>query len=192
MNEEAQVSLEQQRYLLKIARDTIKKYLMDGIKLDVEPGFEQLKEKKGTFVTLEKQGRLRGCMGNIAPGKAIYLSVRDNAINAAFHDPRFRPVQNNELDDVVIELSILSVPSLIDVGNPAYYLDEIVVGKDGIIIKKEGRSATYLPQVWEKIPDKVYFLDSLCEKAYLSRGCWRSPDAQIYRYRVQHFSETDI
>ncbi len=179
----------QQKYLLEIARKTIEAYLDDGKPLDFEALYDELKERKGTFVTLEKNGQLRGCIGNIVPGKEVYLSVSDNAISAAFRDPRFSPLTRNELDDLKIEVSILSVPELIKVDRPQDYIDKIDAGKDGIIIQKGNRSATYLPQVWEKIPDKQMFLDSLCQKALLPRDCWMDEGVEIYRYSVQHFSE---
>lgn len=189
---EGEVGVEQQRYLLKVARKSIETYMMDGRLPEVEARYDELKEMKGTFVTLEKNGQLRGCIGNIMPEKEVYVSVRDNAISAAFRDPRFISLKRSELDGLEIEVSILSVPELIRVENPEDYLDEIDAGRDGIIIKKGDKSATYLPQVWEKIPKKELFLDSLCQKANLPMGCWRSGGAEIYRYRVQHFSEGEV
>ena len=100
------IGLGEQKYLIEIARKSIEVFLENEEVLDVEPRFDKLKERKGTFVTLEKHGELRGCIGNIQPGREIYLSVRDNAINAAFRDPRFPPLQKEELDEVEIEISI--------------------------------------------------------------------------------------
>ncbi len=192
MLDEDVIGVEQQNYLLEIARKTIETYIKDREVLDVEARFEELKERKGTFVTLEKKGDLRGCIGNILPDKEIYLSVRDNAINAAFRDPRFRPVGMDELDDIEIEVSILTLPELIEAVNPVEYLEKIEKDRDGIIIKYMGKSATYLPQVWEKIPEKDIFLESLCHKAGLQGDCWRNPDVEIYRYRVRAFKEGEI
>ncbi len=186
------IGVAQQRYLLEIARKSIETYMEEGRPPEVESRYDELRERKGTFVTLEKNGQLRGCIGNIVPEKELYLSVRDNAISAAFRDPRFTPLQRSELDGLEIEVSILSVPELIRVEFPEDYLDEIDAGRDGIIIKKGSKSATYLPQVWEEIPEKELFLDSLCQKACLPLGCWRSGGVEIYRYRVQHFSESEL
>ncbi len=186
------IGKEQQRYLLKIARNAIKTYLDNGKVLDVEPKYDELNVRKGTFVTLEKHGELRGCIGNILPDKPIYLSVRDNAINAAFRDPRFKPLESDELDDIEIEISILSLPELIKADTPEDYLRKIERDRDGIIIKYMGKSATYLPQVWEKIPDKERFLESLCYKAWLPGDCWKKKGVEIYRYRVQAFKESEL
>ncbi|MEA1925268.1 MAG: AmmeMemoRadiSam system protein B [Candidatus Altiarchaeota archaeon] len=193
-NESAEgvVSVEQQKYLLDVARKSIEAYMDKGMPPKVEARYSELEERAGTFVTLEKNGQLRGCIGNIVPEKKVYISVRDNAINAAFRDPRFSPLKRSELDDLEIEVSILSVPELIRVESPQDYVNEIEAGKDGIIIQKGDRSATYLPQVWEKIPKTELFLDSLCQKATLPIGCWGRGGVEIYRYRVQHFSEGEF
>jgi AmmeMemoRadiSam system protein B/AmmeMemoRadiSam system protein A len=191
-NPHSELSEEQERYLLKLARDTMELYVREGRRLQPETDDPKLMEDKGVFVTLEKNGQLRGCIGHIQPVQPLYLDVRDNAINAAVHDPRFRPVKADELDEIEVEVSVLTIPELIQADSPGGYLEEIQAGVDGIIVDYKGRGATYLPQVWEQIPDKEEFLSNLCEKASLPSDCWREKDAKIYRYRVIAFKESEF
>lgn len=191
-NPKGELNDEQKRYLLKLARDTIELYAREGRRLEPETEDPELRENKGVFVTLEKKGQLRGCIGHIEPIQPLYLDVRDNAINAAFSDPRFRSVDVSELKEIEIEVSVLTLPELITADSPEEYLKKIQSGIDGIILNYHGRGATYLPQVWEKIPEKEEFLSSLCSKALLSEDCWRESDVKIYRYRVIAFKEGDF
>jgi len=183
---------EEQKFLLNLARESLETYIREGRKIQPETDNPKLKGEKGTFVTLEKNGQLRGCIGHIIAIQPLYLDVRDNAINAAVNDPRFRPVTEDELDDIEIEVSVLTKPEVIEADSPEEYLEKIKQGIDGIIIEYSGRSATYLPQVWEQIPDKEEFLEHLCEKAFLPSNCWRQKEVKIYKYRVQTFKESDF
>ncbi|RLI92853.1 MAG: hypothetical protein DRO95_01185 [Candidatus Altiarchaeales archaeon] len=187
-----ELNREEKKFLLKIARETLETYIREGRRIEPKVEDPRLMENRGTFVTLEKNGQLRGCIGHIEPIQPLYLDVRDNAINAAVNDPRFRPVTPDELDDIEIEISVLTKPELIEAESPEEYLEKIQEGVDGIIIEYAGRSATYLPQVWEQIPDKIEFLEHLCEKAFLPRDCWKRKGVRIYRYRVQAFKESDF
>ncbi|MBN2015109.1 MAG: AmmeMemoRadiSam system protein B [Candidatus Altiarchaeota archaeon] len=187
-----ELSEKQKKYLLEVARDTVELYVGEGKKFEPKTDDPKLREKKGVFVTLEKNGQLRGCIGHLEPIQPLYLDVRDNAINAAFNDPRFSPVTANELDDIEIEVSVLTLPELITADSPEEYLERIQPGVDGIILDYKGRGATYLPQVWEQIPEKEDFLSSLCNKAFLPSDCWRKPDVKIYRYKVIAFKESDF
>lgn len=191
-SDRSELSVEQKKYLLKLARDTIELYVREKKVLEPKTDDPVLKENKGVFVTLEKHGQLRGCIGHLEPVQPLYLDVRDNAINAATKDPRFRPVTADELSELEIEVSVLSLPELIEASSPEEYLAKIQPGLDGIIIDYRGWGATYLPQVWEMIPDKEDFLSSLCQKAGVSGDCWRKPEAKIYRYRVTAFKEGDF
>lgn len=182
----------QKKYLLKLARDTIEFYVREGKKLEPETNDPELRKNKGVFVTLEKNGHLRGCIGHLEPIQPIYLGVRDNAINAAVHDPRFKSLSVDELDKIDIEVSILTTPELIKANSPEEYLENIRAGIDGIAIDYEGIGATYLPQVWEQIPDKEEFLSHLCEKAFLPRNCWKEEGIKIYKYGVIAFKESDF
>jgi len=176
---------EEQQYLLKLARDTIEEYVRNKKTVQPETDNPRLKEKKSSFITLEKKGQLRGCIGHIQAVQELYLDVRDNAISAATKDPRFPPLTAEELDSIEIEVSVLTVPEEITA-------DEIQPGKDGIILEAGMYGATYLPQVWEQIPDKEEFLASLCRKAGVPIDCWKKPEAKIKRYRVQAFKESEV
>jgi len=191
-NPHNELNEEQKKYLLKLARDTVELYVKEGKKLEPETDDLELKKNKGVFVTLEKGGQLRGCIGHIQPIQSLYLDVRDNAINAAVHDPRFSPVGKDELDKIEIEVSVLTTPELIEVNSPEEYLEKIQASIDGIIIDYKGRGATYLPQVWEMLPDKEEFLSHLCEKAFLPGDCWKEKEVKIYRYRVVAFKESEL
>ena len=185
------LNAEEQRYLLKLARDSIKACLRDGGALEQKPENKKLEEHRGVFVTLEEYGELRGCIGYLGAAQPLYLAVRDNAVNAALKDPRFPPATLEELDNIEIEISVLTTPEPIESESPEELLQKIRPGIDGIIIEYKGRSATYLPQVWEQITDKKEFLGSLCNKAGLRSDCWKEKGVKIFRYGVQAFKEKD-
>jgi len=176
---------EEQQYLLKLARDTSEEHVRNNKTLEPSTDNPKLKEKKGTFVTLEKDGQLRGCIGHIQAVQELYLDVRDNAISAATHDPRFPAVTAEELESIKIEVSVLTTPKEITA-------DEIQPGTDGIILEVGAYGATYLPQVWEQIPEKEEFLASLCRKAGVPVESWKRPEVKIKRYRVQAFKESEF
>ena len=182
----------EKKYLLGLARETIENYIKSGEV--TEPHTEDLKlqETRGAFVTLEKKGQLRGCIGHILPVQPLFLDVRDNAISAATEDPRFRQVVEEELDKIEIEISVLTSPEEIKTKSAKEKLEAIRPGIDGIILNYKGRGATYLPQVWEQLPGKEEFLDSLCMKAGLPPGDWKQKDAKISRYQVQAFKESEF
>ncbi len=191
-NPAKELTEEQKKYLLKLARDSIELYVREGRRLEPETDDPMLRENKGVFVTLEKNGQLRGCIGHIEPIQPLYLDVRDNAINAAVHDPRFKPVGVDELDKIEVEVSVLTTPELIKASSPEEYLEKIQAGVDGIILDYRGRGATYLPQVWEMLPEKEDFLSNLCEKAFLPSDCWKKLDIKIYKYQVLAFKEHEF
>ena len=176
---------EEQQYLLSLARETLEEYVRN--KKTIEPSTDnpRLKENKGTFVTIEKDDQLRGCIGHIQAVQELYLDVRDNAISAATKDPRFPAVTAEELDSIEIEVSVLTTPKEITA-------DEIQPGTDGIILEVGAYGATYLPQVWEQIPEKEEFLDSLCKKAGVPVDCWKRSEVKIKSYRVQAFKESEF
>ena len=121
-----------------------------------------------SFVTLEKFGALRGCIGSIAAHRALIDDLILNAASAAYHDPRFLPVRNDEIDDIQIKISLLSEPHEILFDSQDDLLSKITPFKDGIIIKEKNHQAVYLPSVWEQLPDKKLFLNSLKQKAGLN------------------------
>ncbi|MEJ5357744.1 MAG: AmmeMemoRadiSam system protein A [Desulfobacterales bacterium] len=145
--------------------------------------------RAGTFVTLTRESRLRGCIGNLSPCDTILEGVRRNALHAAFHDPRFSPLSLAELDSTRIEVSVLSVPQKLAFRDPQELLARLVPGRDGVVLKRGFASATFLPQVWEQLPRPEDFLGHLCLKAGLPRTAWKEPGIEVETYRVQVFEE---
>ena len=180
------LSKEERKALLDLARNTIKAKL-DGRPLPhFEPFTETLKEPRGAFVTLHKHGDLRGCIGYVEAIKPLWQSVQDMAIAAAFQDPRFSPLQPDEYDDIDIEISVMSPIKKIS------SIDEIEVGKHGIIIKRGFNQGLLLPQVaTEQGWDRDTFLEHTCYKAGLYGDCWEKPDTEIYIFSAEVFSENE-
>jgi AmmeMemoRadiSam system protein A len=145
--------------------------------------------RRGTFVTLKIKDSLRGCIGSLTEMEFLPKSIERNAISAAFRDPRFPPLQPEEFDDIKIEVSVLTEPCPLHYNNASDLIAKLRVGIDGVIIKKGGHNATFLPQVWEQLPDPTGFLSHLCLKAGLSPEAWRIGDLIVSIYQVQHFSE---
>jgi len=187
------VSKEDGTLLLKIARKNILGKF--GKKSDVPRSLKTsvsslvLKEKRGTFVTLHKKGNLRGCIGNIDPDKTILQGVMDNARQAAFNDSRFSPLSYEELKDTHIEISILTPPEKLDYTDAKDLVAKLRPHIDGVMIKKQYKSATFLPQVWEQLKDPEIFLTHLCSKAGLPRDEWKSCDLEVLVYQVQSFQD---
>ena len=143
----------------------------------------------GTFVTLKIDNQLRGCIGSLSGRAPLVSGVRDNALNAAFHDPRFSPLSEKELDRVHIEVSVLSEPEPLSYADADDLVAKLRPGIDGVIIKKGYASATFLPQVWEQLPRPESFLAHLCMKAGLPADQWRAGDLEVLIYQVQYFEE---
>ena len=186
------VSLEQGTYLVALARRTIAEYFAKGKKISPDRAEGALSEQRGVFVTLETHPsrELRGCIGYPLPIKGLSLAVVDNALHAAFEDPRFPPLEKAELGKIVIEVSVLSVPEEIQVDSPGEYPKKIKVGRDGLIIEYGYSQGLLLPQVpieWNW--NETEFLSHLCEKAGLPPNMWRSPSVRIKRFEAQVFSE---
>ena len=179
--------------LIRLARLAIEKtFLNESVDSDLIYEFvdkipKELDTKKGCFVTLKLNNQLRGCIGTIEPVFKMYECTIRNAVNAAFRDYRFDPLMPEEYDKIKIEISVLSKPIEIDYKNPDDLLNKIKSFKDGIILEKDNRSATFLPQVWEQIPNKIEFLEQLSLKAGLNHDIWKT--AEISKYTVESFEE---
>jgi AmmeMemoRadiSam system protein A/AmmeMemoRadiSam system protein B len=182
-------SPEEKEYLLDLARKTIKAALDDNKIQTSKPDAPKLSQNYGCFVTLNLYGRLRGCIGNIEPVKPLYKAVIDNAINAAFGDPRFSEVTAGEFADINIEISVLTRPKPLAVESPDDLLAKLIPFEHGVILKfgSGARQSTFLPQVWEQLPDKVLFLEHLSMKAGMGKDDWKR--AEVWVYRAVHFSE---
>jgi hypothetical protein len=181
-------SRDERKQLLELARKTISDDKLPAL-TNVPPKFV---ETKGCFVTLTERGQLRGCIGHILPQEALYRAVMDNALSAAKHDYRFSPVQPDELDKIEIEISVLTVPEPLQFSSPDDLLAKLRPYRDGVVLQMAGHGATYLPQVWEQIPDKVQFLDTLAQKAGAAAGDWRKPGTQVHIYHVESFKESEM
>ncbi len=185
------LSNQQGQALVRLARQTI----MDKLGLisaDVAPDAfadSAFQNHRGTFVTLTIQGQLRGCIGNLDAAHSILAGVKNNAINAAFHDPRFSPMTTDELEDVDIEISILTEPQPLEYRGKKELLAKLRPHVDGVILRKGSNSATFLPQVWEQLPKPERFLSHLCRKAGLQEDTWEKTQLEILTYQVQYFEE---
>jgi AmmeMemoRadiSam system protein A len=148
-----------------------------------------LQRHHGTFVTLKCRGQLRGCIGSLLGTTSIVEGVRENALNAAFSDPRFPPLAAEEFGAVKVEVSVLTEPQPLDYTDAADLLAKLRPGIDGLIIRQGGCCATFLPQVWEQLPDPRQFLDHLCLKACLPMDSWQRGKLTVMTYQVQYFEE---
>lgn len=182
---EAMLSIQQKERLLAIARQAIKVYLETGKKLEVSESESALIQASGAFVTLNQHQELRGCIGNLIGSQPLYLTVRDMAIEAAVDDPRFPALSLDELKEVEIEISVLSPLKKVS------SIDEIILGKHGVLVQKGNQSGVFLPQVaGETGWSKEEFLNNLCaHKAGLAADAWRDKSAQIYIFSAEVFSE---
>ncbi len=151
----------------------------------------ELQEERGTFVTLTKHGMLRGCIGNILPNGSIIESVKRNALNAAFRDFRFPPLTHDELPDIHIEVSILTLPKRVEYLSADDLIQKLQPSVHGVIIKEGMASATFLPQVWEQLPSPEEFLTRLCLKAGLPGNEWKTGRIEVETYEVQYFDEPE-
>jgi AmmeMemoRadiSam system protein A len=181
--------------LVRVVRAEIVRKLNPSALPSLEPDLSEipdslLEEKRGVFVTLHKNGRLRGCIGNIEPAKPVLEGVRENALHAALDDARFAPVTPEELADLDIEVSLLTVPEKLDYSDSKDLLRQIVPFRHGVIVEKGHHRATFLPQVWEQLPDPASLLTQLCLKARLDPDAWRTRDLTVSIYEVQSFTET--
>ena len=140
------------------------------------------------FVTLTQGGQLRGCIGNILPQGSLRDAVIRNAQSSALRDPRFRPLTRDELDHTRIEISLLSAMESIPADSEAALLAALRPGVDGLLLTARGRSAVFIPSVWDQLPDKREFLDHLRAKGHFPRDRWL-PDTQAERFTAQHWEE---
>lgn len=141
----------------------------------------------GVFVTLKIDQGLRGCIGSLTASDPIVAGVRKNALNAALHDPRFAPLRRADLDRLQVEVSVLSHPVPLAYTDADDLLAKLRPHIDGVIIHKGSASATFLPQVWEQLPQPDQFLSHLCMKAGLAASQWRDGGLVVQVYQVQSF-----
>jgi AmmeMemoRadiSam system protein A len=134
---------------------------------------------------------LRGCIGRIFPQESLYQAVIRLAKAAATEDSRFPPVTAKELGELRVEISVLTVPKRLEFSSPQDLLAQLRPGIDGVVLELGANQATYLPQVWEQLPEKQTFLEELCRKAGLSESAWRDPETKVLVYQVEAFHEPE-
>jgi len=183
----------QKKVLLKLARETIEKTFEDKkVDLDSKELNDKIfEEKRGAFVTLHKKGvGLRGCIGFVYPILELKKAIADGAVEAAFHDPRFPPLQKEELKDIILEISVLTKPEPIIVKTPEEYFDKIEIGKDGLMVFSQYSSGLLLPQVFTEFRanPKIAF-EMTCEKAGLSKDSWKTSDVRFLKFQAEIFHE---
>jgi len=181
---------ESQKLLLHIARDAIARELDPAascMPLQADLPAELL-EERASFVTLETDGRLRGCIGTLEAYRPLVEDVKCNARSAAFQDPRFPPVTCRELTGLEIHISVLSAPENIPFSSEADLLGKIRPGIDGMILEDGFHRGTFLPSVWKQLPDKRQFLAHLKQKAGLPPAYW-SENLKAYRYTAEYFGD---
>ena len=177
----------QKKRLLEIARQTITEYVTSGKSPDFKEEDPQLNIKRGAFVTLHKDGNLRGCIGSFTSEEPIYKLISKMAIESATGDPRFSPVTKQELGNINIEISVLTEPQLIDDWK------KIRLGIDGVIVRRGFSSGVFLPQVATETGWSLEtFLKQLCwGKAGLPDDCYKDSNTQIYTFQAFIFSEEE-
>lgn len=184
------ISLEEGIILVKFSRYVIETYF-SGKTINF-PEADKFTDKRGVFVTLSLYDKLRGCIGFPEPVYSLNRAITEAARAAAFKDPRFLPISEKELEEITIELSVLTEPKLIEVDNPKEYLDKIKIGKHGLIIKAGYHSGLLLPQVfidYNSTPKQA--LEMTCQKANLPRDAWKDKDTEIYSFSAQIFKEIE-
>ena len=177
------------RALLTIARSAIAAEL--GFGPIAVASHAALTQPAATFVTLKHSGELRGCIGSLKPRRPLGVDVRENAIAAAFRDPRFPPLAIVEFEATSVEVSLLSTDERLDVRDEEDLLARLRPGVDGLILEYGRHRATFLPQVWESLAEPREFLAALKGKAGLSADFW-SPHMNVSRYGVTKWAERDF
>lgn len=191
----SELTQEQGRKLVELARVTLmerfNRNLPEGQAEGLETALadEAFQVHSGTFVTLKIGGQLRGCIGSLVGREPVSEGVRSNAINAAFHDPRFSRLTNKELDRISIEVSVLTTPQPLEYSDAEDLIAKLRPGIDGVTIRQGLAGSTFLPQVWDQLPDPDKFLSHLCMKAGLPAEAWQHGNLEVETYQVQYFGE---
>jgi AmmeMemoRadiSam system protein A len=185
----AELTRDERDFLLQLALRAIVERAESGTTAAVDDSelTPALRSAKGCFVTLTQRGELRGCIGNLTPEHPLFLAVIQNACGAAFRDVRFEPVTREEARDLKIGISVLTEPATLAFSSPGDLLRKLRPGVDGVVLNVGGRTATYLPKVWEKIPDPENFMESLTGKARLPISAWQATEAVVLTYQVESF-----
>ena len=183
----ASLKASERRFLLELARETIRHHLNGkSVEVAAHELSDALKREAGAFVTLTVQRELRGCIGSVVAVDPLYRNVQQNAVNAATRDPRFPPLSLHEFGRMAVEISVMSPIE------PVRDLDEIEVGRDGLIVRRGFRSGLLLPQVATEYGwDRETFLSHTCRKAGLPMDDWRRAGLEIEKFSAEVFGEGD-
>ena len=189
---EDKLTFEEQQTLLRMARDAVERGVRGEklMPLDESTISPRLREDGASFVTLTTGGQLRGCIGGLEARQSLAEDVRQHAVAAALGDPRFHPVSERELNGIQIEVSRLTRPLPLEYKDTNDLLSKLRPHLDGVILH-DGlyHRGTFLPQVWEKIPDPAEFLSNLCYKMGVSKNLWRNKHLDVLTYQVEEFHE---
>jgi AmmeMemoRadiSam system protein A len=158
-------------------------------KLGLSDQLAELQALGASFVTLTRRGELRGCIGALEASKSLFEDVAEHAAAAGLEDYRFPPVQPRELKEIEIEISCLTPTEKLGYIDADDLKSRLRPGIDGVVLKDGWRRATFLPQVWEKLPDPEQFLDHLCQKMGAAPNTWRRKQLDVYIYQVEEFRE---
>jgi hypothetical protein len=184
--ESAQMDNEKGSTLLKLARSEIASKLGHELAFSAQPDW--LQEPGASFVTLTRQGELRGCIGTLEAHRPLGLDVMENAVAAAFRDPRFMPLTRVEFDEIRVEVSVLSPTAVMVVTSEEHALATLRPNVDGVVFEYGHYRSTFLPQVWEQLPEPVEFLAHLKRKAGLPVDFW-AEQVRLSRYTVSKWKE---
>jgi AmmeMemoRadiSam system protein A len=184
---------EERQFLLRIAREAIVCAAAGQTlpELELSSLTARLKEQGAAFVTLTIHDQLRGCIGALQASQPLALDVQEHAVAAATEDYRFPPVRQDEVDQLVIEISRLSPSHKLAYADAGDLLKKLRPGVDGVVLRRGFQRATFLPQVWANIPDPADFLTQLCFKMGASGDLWRREHLQVLTYQVEEFKEPE-
>jgi AmmeMemoRadiSam system protein A len=176
--------------LIEVARRSIETGLAAGHPLVVIPSeyHRDLKTVRASFVTLQKSGQLRGCIGHLDAVQPLVVDVAENAFAAAFRDPRFAPLTEREWPEVRLHLSLLTVPRPMTFTDEADLVRQLRPGEDGLVLQDGPNRGTFLPSVWQSLPEPERFLAHLKQKAGLAANHW-SATLEVSRYGTESFGE---
>ncbi|MDZ7583819.1 MAG: AmmeMemoRadiSam system protein A [Thiobacillus sp.] len=183
----AQPDNEKGATLLKLARSEIASKLGHDVSSPAQAGW--LAEPGASFVTLTRQGELRGCIGTLEAHRPLGLDVRENAVAAAFRDPRFMPLSRVEFDEIRVEVSVLSPSEILVVVSEEHALATLRPNVDGVVFEYRHYRSTFLPQVWEQLPEPAEFMAHLKRKAGLPMDFW-AEEVRLSRYTVSKWKES--
>ncbi len=177
--------------LLRLARSTLVNLVTELAppKPDLKSMSPRLLEKRACFATLRNAGKLRGCVGNLTGSKPLYEAVVDSVSGAARRDSRFPPVAADELESIRIELSLLTEPSPLHCDSPVALLQALQPHRHGVLLRIGNQTSTFLPKVWDDLPDKEEFLARLCAKGGFEPTAWRAENATISVYEAEVIEE---